>query len=61
MLSPFFQELLNALNRGLVMSMALILPSALGGVLVGIMAGCLRAFGDPFRIDAYAMPPFHGP
>jgi polar amino acid transport system permease protein len=55
--SPFFQELLEALNRGLIMSMALIVPSAAGGVLVGIIAGCLRAFGDPLirRVcDAYA-------
>ncbi len=57
MISPFFQELIEALNRGLIMSMALILPSAAGGVLVGIIAGCLRAFGDPFArklCDAYA-------
>jgi polar amino acid transport system permease protein len=57
MISPFFQELLEALNRGLIMSMALILPSAAGGVLVGIMAGCLRAFGDTFVrkiCDTYA-------
>jgi len=57
MISPFFQELLNALNRGLIMSMALILPSAVGGDLVGIIAGCLWAFGDPFLrklCDAYA-------
>lgn len=45
-MSPFFQELFEALNRGLVMSIALILPSALGGLLVGIITGCLRAFGD---------------
>ena len=32
-LSPFYQELFTALNRGLVMSVALIVPSALGGVL----------------------------
>ncbi len=48
MLSPFFQELFEALSRGLIMSMALIIPSAAGGVLVGILTGCLRAFGDPF-------------
>ncbi len=57
MVSPFFQELFEALNRGLIMSMALIIPSAVGGVLVGIIAGCLRAFGDPLirRVcDAYA-------
>jgi len=57
MVSPFFQELFEALNRGLIMSMALIIPCAVGGFLVGIIAGCLRAFGDPLirRVcDAYA-------
>lgn len=44
-LSPFYQELLPALNRGLTMSVAIIIPSALGGVLVGITAGCIRVFG----------------
>jgi polar amino acid transport system permease protein len=45
-LSPFYQELLAALNQGLLMSLALIVPSALGGVLIGISAGALRVFGD---------------
>jgi len=56
-MSPFFQELFEALNRGLVMSIALIIPSAVGGVLVGILTGCLRAFGDTFirkACDTYA-------
>ncbi|ADW17159.1 amino acid ABC transporter membrane protein 2, PAAT family [Desulfobulbus propionicus DSM 2032] len=44
-LSPFYQELLAALNRGLVMSLALIVPSAVGGVVIGISAGALRVFG----------------
>ncbi|MGD9949926.1 MAG: amino acid ABC transporter permease [Desulfobulbus sp.] len=43
--SPFYQELFTALNRGLVMSLALIIPSAIGGVLIGISAGALRVFG----------------
>ena len=46
-LSPFYQELLTALNRGLLMSLALILPSAIGGVLIGIGAGSLRVYGSP--------------
>lgn len=46
-LSPFYQELLTSLNRGLVMSIALIVPSAVGGVLIGILAGSVRTFGGP--------------
>lgn len=56
-MSPFFQELFEALNRGLIMSIALIVPSAVGGLLVGIITGCLRAFGDTFirkACDSYA-------
>jgi len=56
-LSPFYQELLTSLNRGLIMSIALIVPSAIGGVLIGIAAGSIRTFGIPSvrRIaDGYA-------
>jgi len=56
-LSPFYQELLTSLNRGLLMSIALIIPSAIGGVLIGIIAGSIRTFGDPVVKtigDAYA-------
>jgi polar amino acid transport system permease protein len=56
-LSPFYQELLTSLNMGLVMSVALIIPSAVGGVLIGIIAGVVRTFGGPFGRtfgDAYA-------
>jgi polar amino acid transport system permease protein len=56
-LSPFYQELLTALNRGLLMSVALILPSAIGGMALGIWAGALRVFGAPWMRklgDAYA-------
>lgn len=56
-LSPFYQELLAALNQGLLMSLALIVPSAVGGVLIGIAAGALRVFGAswPRRLgDGYA-------
>lgn len=45
-LSPFYQELLTNLNRGLIMSIALIVPSAIGGVLIGILAGASRTFGN---------------
>jgi polar amino acid transport system permease protein len=44
-LSPFYQELLTSLNRGVIMSVALIVPSAVGGVLIGILAGAIRTFG----------------
>lgn len=56
-LSPFYQELFTALNRGLVMSVALIVPSALGGVLIGSLAGSARAYGPRWLRwlgDAYA-------
>ncbi|ACN13457.1 GlnP1 [Desulforapulum autotrophicum HRM2] len=42
----FFQELFTGLNRGLGMSLLLIVPSALGGVVIGITAGAIRAFGS---------------
>ena len=53
----FFQELFTGLNRGLGMSLLLIIPSALGGVVIGITAGAIRAFGRgiPARVgDGYA-------
>lgn len=56
-LSPFYQELLTALNRGMMMSLALIIPSAIGGVAIGISAGALRVFGGPWARkfgDGYA-------
>jgi polar amino acid transport system permease protein len=46
-ISPFYQELFTSLNRGLVMSIALIVPAALGGVFLGIVAGSVRTFGGP--------------
>jgi len=56
-LSPFYRELLAALNQGLLMSLALIVPSAVGGVLIGITAGAMRVFGSSWvrRLgDGYA-------
>ena len=45
-MDPFFTgELIPALNRGLVMSTLLILPSAFFGLLGGIVIGTLRVFG----------------
>ncbi|PIE69252.1 MAG: amino acid ABC transporter permease [Deltaproteobacteria bacterium] len=44
-LSPFYTELFEALNRGVLTSIALIVPSAIGGILIGILAGSLRVFG----------------
>ena len=42
--SPFYQDLFQALNHGVWMSLALIVPSALGGVAIGIVTGVIRAF-----------------
>lgn len=56
-LSPFYQELFESLNRGLLMSIALIIPSALGGVFIGVIVGCLRTYGGTFvrkACDIYA-------
>lgn len=53
----FFRELVTGLNRGLLMSVMLIIPSALGGLVIGIVAGSLRAFGNSLVIrigDGYA-------
>ncbi len=56
-LSPFYQELFTSLNRGVIMSIALIVPSAVGGVLIGILAGVVRTFGSRIACaigDGYA-------
>ncbi len=45
-LSPFYQQLFAGLNQGLRMSIALIIPAAIGGVLLGILAGTLRTYGN---------------
>ena len=47
-MDPFFTEqLLPALNRGLITSVFLIVPSAIMGLLGGILVGTLRVFGTP--------------
>jgi polar amino acid transport system permease protein len=44
---PFYTEqLLPAVNRGLLMSVMLIVPSAIMGQLLGIAVGCCRVFGN---------------
>lgn len=40
-------ELLPALNKGLLMSLALIIPSSIIGFIGGVALGCVRAFGSP--------------
>ena len=42
-----FGELLPALNRGLVVSIELIVPASILGFLGGLALGCLRSFGSP--------------
>ena len=44
-MSPFYRDLFAALNHGLWMSLALIVPAACGGVLIGFLAGSARAYG----------------
>lgn len=39
------QEIIPALNQGLVVSLLLILPSAVLGLLLGLLAGSLKVFG----------------
>ena len=43
-----FEELLPALNRGLIVSIALIVPASILGFLGGLAIGCLRGFGTPW-------------
>ncbi len=45
-LTPFYQDLFNGLNKGLWVSFALIVPSACGGVCIGISVGALRVYGS---------------
>ncbi len=52
----FFGVLLPALNKGLMVSLALIIPASFFGFLGGLALGCARAFGAPWlrRLgDAY--------
>lgn len=44
------QEVLPFLFKGLIVSIELIVPSALFGFLIGIIVGVLRVFGNPFAI-----------
>ena len=46
---PFFtQEVIPALNQGLKVSIALIIPASILGFVGGVALGCLRAFGGPW-------------
>ncbi|CAG35757.1 amino acid ABC transporter permease [Desulfotalea psychrophila] len=46
-MDPFYsQELIPALNRGLITSVMLIVPSAIFGLLGGVVIGTLRVFGN---------------
>lgn len=49
MFDPAFvsSELLPALNRGLLVSIALIVPTAILGFAGGVALGCMRTFGSP--------------
>lgn len=45
---PFFtQEVLPALNRGLLISLALIIPAGVLGFIGGVLLGVTRVFGGP--------------
>ena len=41
----YAHDLLPALNRGLMVSLALIVPAASLGFVGGVLLGCARAFG----------------
>ena len=41
----FSHELLPALNRGLLVSLALIIPAGSLGFVGGVLIGCMRTFG----------------
>mgnify|MGYP001047458114 CR=1 FL=1 len=46
---PFFtQDVIPALNQGLKVSIALIVPASILGFVGGVALGCLRAFGGPW-------------
>jgi polar amino acid transport system permease protein len=44
------QQLIPALNSGLWISLLLILPSASGGLALGILMGTIRTFGSPWLV-----------
>jgi polar amino acid transport system permease protein len=54
----FYKEIvIPALNRGLIMSLLLIIPAGFFGLLLGIVTGTLRAYGHPIArkiADGYA-------
>ena len=44
----FSSQLLPALNKGLLVSLALIVPAGTFGFVGGVLLGCARAFGPPW-------------
>jgi polar amino acid transport system permease protein len=44
----YLEHLIPALNQGLWMSILLIIPSASGGLLLGILTGTVRTYGQPW-------------
>jgi len=42
------ERVIPILNEGLVMSIQIIIPSALFGILLGIVVGAMRTYGDPW-------------
>jgi polar amino acid transport system permease protein len=43
----YWDQLIPALNEGLIVSIALIVPASIGGIVTGIIIGSLRAYGTP--------------
>jgi polar amino acid transport system permease protein len=41
----YWDQLIPALNEGLLVSIALIVPASIGGIVAGIIVGSLRAYG----------------
>jgi len=46
------QDVMPALIRGLWVSIQLIIPSALCGLIIGILVGALRVYGNPLVAGA---------
>lgn len=44
----YFSELMPALNRGLMTTLALVIPAAVMGFAGGVALGCARVFGGPW-------------
>ena len=44
----YLKDVIPALNKGFIVSLSLIFPSATGGLLIGIIIGTMRAFGGSY-------------